>query len=570
MARSSRVGSAPTTDQAADPAIVTSRRTSLVLAVIAAVIFAVIGLFGQALLSNRSSERDAARARFNDEAKISSALISSSFDGAVPSVAENAGKTLGAAKVDRKALEDFVAKGKLSYAVVLDAQGNIIARTGSADASVVKTLDEGPKHVKAVLAGAPWQMSGLTKGNVAEFVSQYPAKDGSTRTLVQGFPVQLISGLVAGTLAKLPNAAKERALVSDDNGRVIASADPEIKIGSPAPKAGKDREETRSTIPNAALTTVLSQKDTDLYDNVHSSVQWLILIALTLAGIAAVLLLRRAAGQAVELQRAYGDLEQANRDLERTNVELSRSNGELEQFASVASHDLQEPLRKVQTFGDQLERRFAEDLNDEARDYLRRMRNASSRMSVLIDDLLRFSRVTTHARPHVTVDLDRVARDVLQDLETRIDETKATVEIEALPTVEGDATQMRQLLQNLIANALKFHREAVPPVVRVRRVDADEAGKVAISVEDNGIGFESNYEERIFRVFERLHPRDVYAGTGIGLALCRKIAERHGGSIRGEGRPGQGATFTVTLPAARSATAVEPPVPAAKPPIVHA
>ncbi len=271
-------------------------------------------------------------------------------------------------------------------------------------------------------------------------------------------------------------------------------------------------------------------------------------------------------GQSAQLQTAYQDLEAVNATLERTNIELSRSNGELEQFASVASHDLQEPLRKVQTFGDQLERRFADDLPDEAKDYLRRMRNASARMSVLIDDLLRFSRVTTHAKPHVTVDLERVARDVVQDLEARIDESNGTVEIGALPAVEADATQMRQLLQNLIANALKFHRDGVAPVVRVDAVPTDEPGMVAFSVADNGIGFEATYEDRIFKVFERLHPRDVYAGTGIGLALCRKIAERHGGSIHGDGRPGEGATFTVVLPAARTASVV---VEASRPTVAH-
>jgi light-regulated signal transduction histidine kinase (bacteriophytochrome) len=166
------------------------------------------------------------------------------------------------------------------------------------------------------------------------------------------------------------------------------------------------------------------------------------------------------------------------------------------------------------------------------------------------------------------VTLDRIARDVLADLETRVGESGGTVEIGKLPTVQGDATQMRQLLQNLIANALKFHRDGVPPVVRVDQATTTEPGMVALTVADNGIGFESTYEERIFRVFERLHPRDVYAGTGIGLALCRKIAERHGGTITGDGRPGEGATFTVVLPAAVSMNGNAPSTPARPP--VHA
>jgi signal transduction histidine kinase len=520
-----------------------------VLLVTTALIVAVVGLFAQALLSSRDNERTAAKQRFTDEAKVSSALISSLFDSSAAQVGENAAKQFGGT-IDAKKLDAYAKKSKLSYTVILDDHGRPLGTSSGADASVLAALTEGPTHVKEVLGGAPWRLSGITKGNVAEYVSPFVGDDGKQRLIVQGFPVQLVSGFVGGTLAKLPNAEKEKALVIDTNNQVISSAGADVAPGAPAPKVGKDRVDTKAPIDKTAWNVVLSAKDADLYQGVGSNIQWLILLALAGAGITAVFLLRRAMGQASQISAANAQLATANRDLERTNLELTRSNGELEQFASVASHDLQEPLRKVQTFGDQLERRFADDLNDEAKDYLRRMRNASARMSVLIDDLLRFSRVTTHAKPHVPVDLDRIARDVLQDLEARLEESNGTVEIERLPMVEADPTQMRQLLQNLIANALKFHRDGVPPVVRVSPAPSPVPGLVAFSVADNGIGFEANYEERIFRVFERLHPRDVYAGTGIGLALCRKIVERHGGSIRGDGRPGLGATFTVALPAA--------------------
>jgi light-regulated signal transduction histidine kinase (bacteriophytochrome) len=252
------------------------------------------------------------------------------------------------------------------------------------------------------------------------------------------------------------------------------------------------------------------------------------------------------------VQSANAKLERANQDLAHSNLELKRSNAELEQFASVASHDLQEPLRKVQTFGDQLERRYGDQIPDEAVDYLHRMRRAANRMSTLIEDLLRFSRVTTHARPPQPVDLSRVAREVTSDLEAPLQETQGVVEIDGLPTVEADPLQMRQLLQNLIANGIKFHRPGLPPLVRLQRAQSPGVGLVAFTVQDNGIGFEPEYEERIFKVFERLHPRDVYQGTGIGLAMCRKIVERHGGSIVAAGRPGEGSTFTVTLPVTQS------------------
>ncbi len=386
--------------------------------------------------------------------------------------------------------------------------------------------------------------------------------------IVQGFPLQLISEFVGNTLAELPNAEKEQALVVDDQDRVIAAAGARAPVAATAPEVGEGRDKVESRVKNTQWRVRLSQKRSDLYAGSGATIQWLVLVALALAGLVAVLLLRRAMDQARDIEAANADLALANRDLELTNLELSRSNSELEQFASVASHDLQEPLRKVQAFGDQLECRYGSELNDEARDYLQRMRSASSRMSTLIDDLLRFSRVTTQAKPHVPVDLNRIAREVVADLEARVAETGGRVDVEPLPAVQADPTQMRQLLQNLIANALKFHRPDVPPVVRIAAAQASVGGMAAFTVSDNGIGFESAYEERIFRVFERLHPRDIYAGTGIGLALCRKIAERHGGTITGEGRPGEGATFTVALPAAQStgngrpADAVRAPAPA--------
>jgi light-regulated signal transduction histidine kinase (bacteriophytochrome) len=172
-------------------------------------------------------------------------------------------------------------------------------------------------------------------------------------------------------------------------------------------------------------------------------------------------------------------------------------------------------------------------------------------MSTLIEDLLTFSRVTTRPQALQDVDLAEVARDVVAaDLDGLIRETHASVSIAALGVVEADALQMRQLLQNLIANALKFHRPDVSPVVRVEPVACETPGCIAFAVADEGIGFDARYAERIFRVFERLHPRDVYAGTGIGLALCRRIVERHGGEIFAEAAEGEGARFIVQLPRA--------------------
>lgn len=227
---------------------------------------------------------------------------------------------------------------------------------------------------------------------------------------------------------------------------------------------------------------------------------------------------------------------------------LRRSNQDLEAFAAVASHDLQEPLRKILSFGERLSTRFGASLPDVGRDYLARMLSATQRMQQLIDALLVYSRIAHERRAFARVALDEVARQVLTDLDVRIAQVGASVEVGALPAIDADPMQMRQLLQNLISNGLKFHRPDVPPVVRVRAsVDVD-AGTCTLTVQDEGIGFEPEYAERIFGVFQRLHTRDVYEGTGIGLAVCRQIAERHGGHILAIGLPGRGARFIVTLP----------------------
>ena len=243
----------------------------------------------------------------------------------------------------------------------------------------------------------------------------------------------------------------------------------------------------------------------------------------------------------------------------RQRQELTRSNRELQQFASIASHDLQEPLRKIQAFGNRLKEKYGETLTDQGRDYLERMQNAAQRMQTLIDDLLTLSRITTKAQPFVPVNLTQVTQEVLSDLEVRIQQTEGRVEVGELPTIDADPLQMRQLLQNLISNALKFHRDEEPQVVKIysQRLEnpenhPTEGSTVAefcqIIVEDRGIGFDEKYLDRIFNVFQRLHSRSEYEGTGMGLAICRKIAERHGGSLTGKSTPGQGAKFIVTLP----------------------
>jgi PAS domain S-box-containing protein len=239
---------------------------------------------------------------------------------------------------------------------------------------------------------------------------------------------------------------------------------------------------------------------------------------------------------------------------------LERSNRELQDFAQVASHDLQEPLRKILAFGDRLKKRAGESLDDQSQDYLQRMFNAANRMQTLITDLMTFARIETKAQAFIPCDLGVIAAEVSADLETLIEQTGGRVDIEELPTIDADPMQMRQLLQNLVSNSLKYHREGVPPIVRVyiQKPDGPNRESVGesvaatqlcqISVEDNGIGFDEKYLDRIFTVFQRLHVKDEYEGTGVGLAICRKIVERHGGTITARSSPGEGSTFVVAIP----------------------
>jgi signal transduction histidine kinase len=242
--------------------------------------------------------------------------------------------------------------------------------------------------------------------------------------------------------------------------------------------------------------------------------------------------IRRINANIEELQSAYEELEHSNRDLAS--------------FAYIASHDLREPLRKIQAFGDRLISKESDNLSPRGQDYIVRMQKAALRMKDLIEALLNYSRIGTKGEALVATDLNTVMQDVLDDLEYSIKESGAEIKISQLPVIDADKTQIRQVFQNLIANALKFQRPDVKPLMRISAIV--DKGLCTLTFSDNGIGFEPEYAERIFGVFQRLHGRDAYEGTGIGLSICQKTAERHGGHITAVGRPGEGATFTLTLP----------------------
>ena len=269
-----------------------------------------------------------------------------------------------------------------------------------------------------------------------------------------------------------------------------------------------------------------------------------------------------------DLERLIGTLQditlqkQAEYELLEKNEELKKSNENLEQFAYVASHDLQEPLRKIRAFGDRLVTKFETVLGEKGQDYISRMQNAAERMQSLIDDLLKYSRVARNIEPFSKVDLNTVISGVLTDLETRIKDRRAKIVVDDLPSIIGDSMQLRQLFQNLISNAIKFTPEEKKPTITIRGEQLKGSAVknkfdfnvnpakhfVEININDNGIGFDAKYAERIFNIFERLHGRNEFKGTGIGLAISQKVVQNHNGLIKAHSEIGKGATFTIVLP----------------------
>ena len=239
-------------------------------------------------------------------------------------------------------------------------------------------------------------------------------------------------------------------------------------------------------------------------------------------------------------------------NLEKLNSKLKESNTELENFAFISSHDLQEPLRKIQAFGDRLNSSEANNISENGKEYLTRMINAASRMQVLINDLLYFSRQTNGITIYSKVDLNIIMKEVISDLEMRIESSNAQIIVDKLPSIEAGPIQMRQLKQNLISNSIKFAKENESPVIKIYSKTVQnkinpEKQMVELYFEDNGIGFDEKFNDRIYNIFQKLEG-NKYRGSGIGLSICKKIVERHNGTIYAKSIKDKGTTFVVTLP----------------------
>lgn len=245
------------------------------------------------------------------------------------------------------------------------------------------------------------------------------------------------------------------------------------------------------------------------------------------------------------LRKEEEALRQANKDLKRYSEELRRSNAELEQFAHVASHDLQEPLRMVASFTQLLQRRYRDRLDADANEFISYAVEGANRMQRLINDLLSYSRIQTRGKPFEEIDCEEILGEVRVNLQVAIEKSGALITNNSLPVIMGDASQLMRLFQNLIDNAIKFADKESPRV----HVSAEKKDhEWLFSVSDNGIGIDPQYGERIFVIFQRLHGREEYPGTGIGLAICKRIVERHGGRVWVESEPGKGSTFYFTIP----------------------
>ncbi len=544
-------------------------RANAVVGAAALILAIALVILGVSLHATQTRARETLTSRFQDRAQVVSALIQAEVASVPSSAAATPAYT--SAMVDDRGLDRAAAQSHLAFATILDRAGTVIAHSRTMTAADLSQALSSPAFAR-VRTGAPVSLSDVLSGGgratgVVDLVVRLRTAAGP-RILVGGLPAPVLGALFDTYLQRIPHTVGA-AYVIDSRGAMIADAAPASASPGAAvtqlPLTGLGHSHSApyghggyfvsAAIPGSTWRVVLTTTQSSLFSSVSGARKWLpwaIFIALGVVALGVLVLLRRVLASGAALSRANAELATSNARLQSTNellrhaAELSRSNAELEQFASIASHDLQEPLRKVQTFAAQLNAKESQNLSEQGQDFLRRMSDAAGRMRSLIDDLLVFSRVSTQGHPFTSVNLGHVISQVLIDLEVSIEESRAQVRVGLMPTIEADPLQMRQLFQNLLGNALKFRRPGVTPELRVEAHVADHIAQLTVS--DNGIGFDEQYATRIFRAFERLHGARGYPGTGIGLALCRKIIERHHGTITATSEVDHGASFTVRLP----------------------
>jgi signal transduction histidine kinase len=518
------------------------RREALVALITGVVVLlALLSVFAIELSNTQAQSKQNVKAQVHDRAVLAAALMDSLFQTGQAQAPQYA-RLYGARTLARGAL---ILPPDRAYVALIDLDGRLIAASPGFNTQARLALERS-SMLQSIRAGARYALSNVqpygTSG-VIDYAVAFPSAYG-TRVLVTGVAPSILGYLVTGDLLKIPGVAGAQNYLIDGNHAVIGTTDANLSAGQTLNLRAlvKSRYVDRAAVADSNWQIVLAAPDGPLFASVsgpHKWVPWAIFAAFALVAMVALTLGRRAL-------RATAGVHAANAALQERNAEFARSNSDLEHFAAVASHDLQEPLRKVRTFTQRVTVMEAANLSPKGHDYLQRANAAAARMQALIEDLLRFSRVATQQRPFAPVNLDQLTQEVLRDLSDQVSRSGAVVRVGELPTILGDQVQLRQLMQNLISNALKFRRPDVDHEVVIEAATYGDV--IELIVRDNGIGFDAEYAERIFGVFERLHGRSDYPGTGIGLALCRKIAEHHGGAIVAEGIPGIGATFTVSLP----------------------
>jgi PAS domain S-box-containing protein len=409
--------------------------------------------------------------------------------------------------------------------------------------AVIELLSDDPRPPEEDLL----EMLATIGSQVGQFVERKRAEE-ALREIEEGFRSAFQDAPIGIALVSVaPESAGRLLQVNKALSEITGYPEESLySLDLPALTHPDDREAERPLIEKLLAGQIPNYQREERYVRPDGGVVWAMVSASTVHNTAGKLLYAVAQIQDIsERKRAEQSLAAAAAELERRATELERSNADLQQFAYVASHDLSEPLRMVSSYVQLLAKRYQGRLDSDADDFIGFAVDGATRMQALIDGLLMYSRVGTSEYAFGAVDCAEVVEQTLAMLEARVKETGATVTVDALPTVHGDATQLGQLFQNLIANAIKF-ADKEPPRVDVSAERQDGAWRFTVS--DNGIGIDPRHVERIFQVFQRLHSREAYPGSGVGLAICKRIAERHGGTISVEPNPGGGTRFCFTIP----------------------
>jgi signal transduction histidine kinase len=554
------------------PAAQRLRRRANRIALIFVVFMAVIlGTGAWQLAQSQSRNREQLRHNYENRSSTIANVLESLFQAAFQSGAATNAKQFGST-VTSAQLKAYARQSQALFTAIVRADDSTVAATPGTPPGLGKALV--PSALKTGIAIS--DLTTIGKQRVLLNVSGFKGTEGP-RAIVSASPATLFSAFLSGSLAKQVSAKGDLAYVLDGNGKVLGAAS-QANPRHPEPpnqtlltnvqkglhsgfyNQGATQRYYSSAphvLPGTRWHIVVSVPTDTLYKTASGFGRWLpwvILGVLALALLSIGLLLRRAIEAGARIAEVNSQLEVSQdrlRDraieLQNANEELQRSNEELEQFAYVASHDLSAPLRAVAGFSQLLGVRYRGRLDAEAEEFIRHMQDGVDRMQRIIDDLLAYSRVDRSSVSSEIVDLDAILEEVLHGLGPDIADRQAVVTSDPLGPACGEAGQLSQVLQNLVANGVKFTAEGVRPEVHVSA--RHNGGRVYVSVRDNGIGIDKEHAEQIFKMFQRLHATEDYPGTGIGLAIAKKIIDRHGGTIEIDPAEGGGTVFTFDLPA---------------------